>query len=341
MMELVDEGPVCIESTFLTIRLMENYLKSFEYFLLVSCFFSTFLQIYVLVKAVKYIRRATGDECLHVFLLSMTMGDLLLTSFCYPIEQLREQEIIKPPQWINVVQHFLTWLGLSASSASLILLNADKLMYFKFPLRYANMVTSAKGISLAVFVWFGCGVFVSLCWWLECFTCEEDCRQLMILPNKVVMYIVFTVSACIAPSLTSLGVAIYILNVVTSHRSKLSDGKDKKLVPFQQSFPENGNSSHALATRLRTFYFIFMTTIFTVGTLLPYRIYNIQRQLTPREQGEEISCGSIIFSWTCLYFVSLNAILNPIITVTVLPQYRFQWMCKKISSNPATTAVYV
>ncbi|EGT41581.1 hypothetical protein CAEBREN_04576 [Caenorhabditis brenneri] len=298
IMELEEEDPMCIEST-----------------------------IYVLLKAVKYIRRATGDECLHVFLLSMTMGDLLLSSFCYPIEQLREQEIIVLPQWINVVQHFLTWVGLSASSASLILLNADKLLYFKFPLRYANMVTSFKGITLACFVWFGCIVFVSLCWYLECFQCDEDCRQLMILPNKVVMYIVFTVSACIAPSLTSLGVAIYILNVVTSHRSKLSD--------------ENGNSSHALATRLRTFYFIFMTTIFTVGTLLPYRIYNIQRQINPRDPREMISCGSIIFSWTCLYFVSLNAILNPIITVTVLPQYRFQWLCKKVSSNPATTAVYV
>ncbi|EFO91256.1 hypothetical protein GCK72_025081 [Caenorhabditis remanei] len=326
LMELEEEEPICAESAFLTMRVMENYLKSFEYFLLVSCFLSTFLQIYVLVKAVKYIRRATGDECLHVFLLSMTLGDLLLTSFCYPIEQLREQEIIKPPQWINVAQHFLTWVGLSASSLSLILLNADKLLYFKFPLRYANMVTSFKGVSLALFVWFGCFVFVFLCWYLECFTCEDDCRQLMILPNKVVMYIVFTVSACIAPSLTSLGVAIYILNVVTSHRSKLSD--------------ENGNSSHALATRLRTFYFIFMTTIFTVGTLLPYRIYNIQRQLSPRESGE-ISCGSIIFSWTCLYFVSLNAILNPIITVTVLPQYRFRWLCKKLGSNSSPAAVYV
>ncbi|CAP21692.1 Protein CBR-AEXR-3 [Caenorhabditis briggsae] len=327
MMELLEEEePICIESTFLTMRVMENYLKSFEYFLLVSCFFSTFLQIYVLLKAVKYIRRGTGDECLHVFLLSMTLGDLLLTCFCYPIEQLREQEIIKPPQWINIAQHFLTWVGLSASSLSLICLNADKLMYFKFPLRYANMVTSFKGVSLALFVWFGCIVFVTLCWWLECFTCEEDCRQLMILPNKVVMYIAFTVSACIAPSLTSLGVAIYILNVVTTHRSKLSD--------------ENGNSSHALATRLRTFYFIFMTTIFTVGTLLPYRIYNIQRQLTPRETGD-ISCGSIIFSWTCLYLVSLNAILNPIITVTVLPQYRFRWLCKKLGGGSSPTAVYV
>ncbi|CAI2356128.1 unnamed protein product [Caenorhabditis sp. 36 PRJEB53466] len=323
---LLEEEPICIESTFLTMRVMENYLKSFEYFLLVSCFFSTFLQLYVLTKAVKNIKRATGDECLHVFLLSMTLGDLLLTSFCYPIEQLREQEIIKVPQWINVAQHFLTWVGLSASSASLILLNADKLLYFKFPLRYANMVTTRKGLFLAVLIWCGCFVFVSLCWYLECFTCEEDCRQLMILPNKVVMYIVFTVSACIAPSLTSLGVAIYILNVVTSHRTKLSD--------------ENGNSSHALATRLRTFYFIFMTTIFTVGTLLPYRIYNIQRQLNPRETGE-ISCGSIIFSWTCLYFVSLNAILNPIITVTVLPQYRFQWLCKKLGSTASPAAVYV
>ncbi|CAB3399634.1 unnamed protein product [Caenorhabditis bovis] len=324
--ETFEDDYVCTETAFMTLDVMDAYLRSFEYFLLVSCFFSTFLQVYVLTKAVKNIRKATGDECLHLFLLSMTLGDLLLTSFCYPIEQLREQEIIKPPLWINVLQHFLTWVGLSASSASLILLNADKLLYFKFPLRYTNMMTSSKGVSIVIAVWIGCFVFVTLCWWLECFSCEEDCRQLMILPNKVVMYIVFTVSACIAPSLTSLFVAIYILKVVSSHRTKLSD--------------ENGSSSHALASRLRTFYFIFMTTIFTVATLLPYRLYNIKRQIIPRD-SDEISCMNILFSWTCLYFVSLNAILNPLITVTVLPQYRFRWLCKILGCNSSPAAVYV
>ena len=37
-------------------------------------------QVYVIRKAIKYIQRGAFDQCLHIFLLSMTMGDLLLTS---------------------------------------------------------------------------------------------------------------------------------------------------------------------------------------------------------------------------------------------------------------------
>ncbi|CAI5455100.1 unnamed protein product [Caenorhabditis angaria] len=315
----------CTE-TFVSSASMENCLKLFERCMTIACFFSTFLQVYVIRKAIKYIKRGSGDECLHVFLLSMTLGDILLTSFCYPIEQMREQQLINPPTWVNICQHFLTWLGLLVSSASLILLNADKLLFFKFPLRYTNIVTSTKAMMIVVFVWVGCFLFVCLCWWLECFECNQSCRTLLIFKDKVSMYIVFTTSACILPSLTSLFVAIYIMNVVTSHRTKLSD--------------ENSNSSHALASRLRTFYFIFMATIFTAVTLLPYRLYNIKRQLFT-DEDDSYSCLDLYYPWILLYLVSLNAILNPLITVTVLPQYRFRWLCKVMgcATNPSPVHV--
>ena len=36
---------------------------------------------YVMVAALKHIRRRTSDKCMHVFLLSMTAADFLLTGF--------------------------------------------------------------------------------------------------------------------------------------------------------------------------------------------------------------------------------------------------------------------
>ncbi|CAD6189233.1 unnamed protein product [Caenorhabditis auriculariae] len=293
--------PVCIDTSIFTQNAVELYFQSFEYFLLVSCFLSTALQIYVLATSVSYIRRATGDECLHIFLLSMTLGDLLLTSFCYPIEQLRQQEIITPPRWINVTQQFLTWLGLSASSVSLILLNVDKLLYFKSPLRYTSIVTVSRGVYIVLCVWTGCAVFVSLCWYLECFTCEDDCTHIAILSNKVVMYIVFTFSACIAPSLTSLVVAVYILNVVSSHRSTLAKGMRSPEIFI-----------------LRTHYANHVPSLDSLST-----------------------CFTLFFSWTFSYLISLNAILNPIITVTVLPQYRFVWLCRLFGCTDRPSATYV
>jgi hypothetical protein len=40
---------------------------------------SSVLQAYVIVQAVRHIRRRTSDKCMHVFLLSMTLADFLLT----------------------------------------------------------------------------------------------------------------------------------------------------------------------------------------------------------------------------------------------------------------------
>ncbi|KAK6047214.1 hypothetical protein COOONC_15281 [Cooperia oncophora] len=80
------------------------------------------------------------------------------------------------------------------------------------------------------------------------------------------------------------------MKVVTSHRKKLAE---------EQTLYQAGPSRQVVASRLRTFYFVFMTTVFTAATLLPFRI------------------SSIIMS-----FSDHHEIFNPLITVTVLPQYR-------------------
>ncbi|VDM64199.1 unnamed protein product [Angiostrongylus costaricensis] len=69
----------------------------------------------------------------------MTMGDFILTAVCYPIEAISRILDIrnKMPIIINITVHFLTWVALSGSSLSLILLNVDKLLYFKYPLSSA------------------------------------------------------------------------------------------------------------------------------------------------------------------------------------------------------------
>jgi len=55
------------------------FLLKFHYFQFVLTLFSSFLQLYVMFAALKHIKRKTSDKCLHVFLLSMTMADFLLT----------------------------------------------------------------------------------------------------------------------------------------------------------------------------------------------------------------------------------------------------------------------
>lgn len=60
-----------------------------------------------------------------------------VSAFCYPIEAISRilDNRHELPMILNVTVHFLTWVTLSGSSLSLILLNLDKLLYFKYPLR--------------------------------------------------------------------------------------------------------------------------------------------------------------------------------------------------------------
>ncbi|CAJ0608871.1 unnamed protein product [Cylicocyclus nassatus] len=306
---------LCMPSAFIDQNVLLKSVRWMDYFIFISAILSSFLQIYVLKQANRHIRRSATDQCLHVFLFSMTMGDFIQTAFCYPIEgmaRILENEE-KVPKHLFVAVHFLTWVTLSGSSLSLILLNLDKLLYFKYPLRYSNYVTRRRGITLAVIVWAICVIFVAAAWYFECFKCvEQNCSSIQLLKNKW-MYLLFSASVCVVPTLTSLAVALFIVKVVTTHRRKLAE---------EQALYQSGPARQALVSRLRTFYFVFMTTVFTAATLLPYRISCIIVKLFSSQQHEIGSCGGMIFRWIIYHLISLNAIFNPLITALAVLKQR-------------------
>lgn len=47
--------------------------------LLAMCCCSSILQVYVCTVAISQIRRRASERCMHIFLLNMTVADLLLT----------------------------------------------------------------------------------------------------------------------------------------------------------------------------------------------------------------------------------------------------------------------
>ncbi|CAK5091213.1 unnamed protein product [Meloidogyne enterolobii] len=60
-----------------------------------------------------------------------------------------------------------------------------------------------------------------------------------------------------------------------------------------------------MRSKMRTFYFIFMTTVFTALTLLPYRFAGLQRSLNPQRTNE---CMTIFLYWLMMYLVYLNSV---------------------------------
>ncbi|VDP44976.1 unnamed protein product [Heligmosomoides polygyrus] len=290
---------LCLPSALVDQDVLLRFVRGMDYFIFFSTILSSFLQIYVLQQAHHHIRRSASDQCLHVFIFSMTMGDFIQTAFCYPIEALARILDIRDelPMILNVTVHFLTWVTLSGSSLSLILLNLDKLLYFKYPLRYSSYVTRRRGISIALLVWSCCVVFVAGAWHFECFKCEANCSVIYLLRERWGMYLLFSVSVCVVPTLTSLAVALYIVKVVSSHRKKLAE---------EQALYQAGPARQVLVSRLRTFYFVFMTTVFTAATLLPFRISSIIMSFS--DNHEMTACSGTLSRWIMAYLISLNAV---------------------------------
>ncbi|KAE9413936.1 hypothetical protein Angca_001768, partial [Angiostrongylus cantonensis] len=228
--ENLTEPLLCLPSAFVDQDVLLRFVRSMDYFVFCSAAVSSLLQIDVLKKASRHVRRNINDQCLHVFLLSMTMGDFILTAVCYPIEAISRMLDIRDemPIIVNVTVHFLTWVALSGSSLSLILLNVDKLLYFKYPLRYSSYVKRSRGIMSAFLLWSCCVLFVAAAWYFECFECEDNCSTIHLLRERWGMYLLFSVaklqvSVCVMPTLTSLIVAIYIVKIVSSHRKRSSE----------------------------------------------------------------------------------------------------------------------
>lgn len=65
------------------------------------------------------------------------------------------------------------------------------------------------------------------------------------------------------------------------------------------------SASQAVAGRLRTFYYVFMTTLWTAFTLLPARFFNIWRVI---QHDQQLTCSQILFNFIFVNLVTLNSV---------------------------------
>ncbi|KAI3418873.1 hypothetical protein GPALN_007973 [Globodera pallida] len=318
-------GEVCTNSHIISADTIIAFTGDMDSIMLVFTVLSSILQLYVIYAAAKHIQRKTSDKCLHVFLLSMTVADFLLTALCYPVELAPRAGIIRKfPRFVSAAMHMLCWIALIVSSISLVFLNLDKLFFFRFPLRYTNLFTRARAIYLVSACWVLSTAFVLFAWATESFHCvDEDCITLAIFPNRLHIYLPFMICVGVIPTVTSLVVAIYIMKVVAEHRSQIKAQEHLLRTPRDSSPSTARSNSAQVSAKMRTFYFIFMTTVFTALTLLPYRFAGLQRSLNPQRMNE---CLTIFLYWLMMYMIYLNSMVNPLLTVTVLPQYRINFL---------------
>uniref|UniRef100_A0A0M3HZ31 G_PROTEIN_RECEP_F1_2 domain-containing protein n=1 Tax=Ascaris lumbricoides TaxID=6252 RepID=A0A0M3HZ31_ASCLU len=195
--------------------------------LLAMCCCSSILQVYVCTVAISQIRRRASERCMHIFLLNMTAADLLLTGIGYPMEFLQDVYDLGFNYYVNVLMHFLLWLGTAVSGLSLVLLNLDKLVFFKFPLNYSKRITRGKAICLAICTWICSALFIYTAFVTHAFECRYNCQTLTTPTGSrygPLIYLLFTCCVSVFPAISSLSVALYLLRVVSTHRKQIAEG---------------------------------------------------------------------------------------------------------------------
>ncbi|ETN84318.1 hypothetical protein NECAME_17167 [Necator americanus] len=119
--------------------------------LLAASMAATVFNVMVIFCAVKLFRRS-GDT-MHLFILNMTVGDLILTVFCHPNELLIRKHDFLQQIHLCAVVHYFNWTGLAVSGLSLTMLNIDKLIYFRWPLNYDRSMSKRRAALFCLLIW--------------------------------------------------------------------------------------------------------------------------------------------------------------------------------------------
>uniref|UniRef100_A0A914XC15 G-protein coupled receptors family 1 profile domain-containing protein n=1 Tax=Plectus sambesii TaxID=2011161 RepID=A0A914XC15_9BILA len=169
---------------------------------------ATVFNVAVVLCAIKLFRK--GGDTVHLFIISMTLGDLILTTFCIPNEFLmRKSDFFKQTELCSV-RHFGNWLGLAASGLSLTMLNVDKLIFFQWPLSYDRAMSSMRAGLFCIAIWLLAFSYVSYVWYAGVVWIEHDCSLQLTKGIVIPFYELFIFFFCILPVTSSLFVSIYL-----------------------------------------------------------------------------------------------------------------------------------
>ncbi|KAK0405884.1 hypothetical protein QR680_018250 [Steinernema hermaphroditum] len=163
-----EEMEICYET-----EEFQKFQYTVDDMLLAASMAATVFNVMVIFCAVKLFKRS-GDT-MHLFIINMTLGDLLLTVFCHPNEFLtRKHEFLRHVDLCAVI-HFFNWLGLAVSGLSLTMLNIDKLIYFQWPLRYDQTMSKRRAAVSCIFIWGVSFGFVGYVWIFRIVYVTADC----------------------------------------------------------------------------------------------------------------------------------------------------------------------
>ncbi|KRX90589.1 Octopamine receptor beta-2R [Trichinella pseudospiralis] len=190
------------------------------------------------------------------FVVSMTVADLVY-GLVYMSTRLYINYI---PRWLCGPYYMTLWTCQIASVVFLLCLNIDKYISIRYPLRYPSVVTETFVNKQLIICWSLILIYCLLSFYCGPVVYEDvllnECSILM----KPVYYTIMLLVFYVLPMLLSLMISGYIAWKAT-RRSKL-----------YQQFTVTGPHLKYKRRTLRRMFFVFISTIWTSVTFLPYRI---------------------------------------------------------------------
>ncbi|KAH7708311.1 Protein AEXR-1, partial [Aphelenchoides avenae] len=264
-----------------------------QYILLVSSVPATAANIVVVICAYKLLRQS-GDT-MHVFVISTALADLVVTAFHHPYLLLALRHRLPSQVIACAITQSIELVGMAVSGISVTFLNADKFIYFRWPLKYLTLswrrsvVLSLVAVVLIV-------VVVTLMWIFRVVFIGRDeicALKATIESGALAAYEVFVILFCLAPVASSLLLSIYLFQLTRRRRIRSTASS------------LGGNAS---ALKLKSLLLIFATTLWTAVSLLPYSVNWLAIQYFFVSRMHECSArrpGAII-ARTLLFLVYFN-----------------------------------
>ncbi|KAH7706900.1 Protein AEXR-1 [Aphelenchoides avenae] len=191
--------------------------KSVYYVVLAACAIGVLCNLLVVCFAVKLFR--SKADTIHLFILTMVIGDTILAGFAHPAYALTRltPSVTSSAFFCNSV-YFTRWLGHAISGLSLVLLNLDKAIYFAAPLKYLR-INSKWAIFACLVTCILALSFVGSLWLSKTIRVLRNCR--MWVPNtRIFVNDIFAALFFVLPVMASLTVSILLYCILRRHKNK-------------------------------------------------------------------------------------------------------------------------
>ncbi|KAH7724238.1 Protein AEXR-1 [Aphelenchoides avenae] len=242
----------------------------------------------------------------HILIVMMSLGDLLLTVYPIPLEALHQIIPSLRSEYFCASVQIAYWLGLAQSGLFLTALNADRFIFFHWPLKYILLTKTYVIAICATIATVIIGPITAL-WATKSVYIANKCVTTF---TNDIPVIAVTASTCVLPIASSFALSVYLFVLTDRRRRRAALAQGTR----------HGNARRNPNSLL----FIFASSTWTLISLQPSRSF-ITWYYAVHLRENPSSCVDNTLLWlgyASSLLLRANPMVNPVITGLVCAPYR-------------------